>query len=149
MCPSFRVTGDEKDSTRGRANTLRLALSGQLGPEAMASDDMADTMKLCVSCKGCKRECPTGVDMARMKVEVTALRMEMKGLSVHDRLVAYLPDYAPVAARFYRLANLLQAARRHLPVSGLMTGKVLPVPGLMKGRYSASKLNESRQEEVV
>ena len=101
MCPSFRVTGDEKDSTRGRANTLRLALSGQLGPEAMASDDMADTMKLCVSCKGCKRECPTGVDMARMKVEVTALRTEKKGLSVHDRLVAYLPDYAPVAARFY------------------------------------------------
>ena len=81
MCPSFRVTGDEKDSTRGRANTLRLALSGQLGPEAMASDDMADTMKLCVSCKGCKRECPTGVDMARMKVEVTALRTEKKGLS--------------------------------------------------------------------
>ncbi len=116
MCPSFRITGDEKDSTRGRANTLRLALSGQLGPEAMASDDMADTMKLCVSCKGCKRECPTGVDMARMKVEVTALRTEKKGLSVHDRLVAYLPDYAPVAARFYQLANLLQAARRHIPV---------------------------------
>ena len=116
MCPSFRVTGDEKDSTRGRANTLRLALSGQLGPEAMASDGMADTMKLCVSCKGCKRECPTGVDMARMKIEVTALRTEKKGLSVHDRLVAYLPDYAPVAARFSWLANLLQAARRHIPV---------------------------------
>ena len=115
MCPSFRVTGDEKDSTRGRANTLRLALSGQLGPEAMASDGMADTMKLCVSCKGCKRECPTGVDMARMKIEVTALRTEKKGLSVHDRLVAYLPDYAPVAARFSWLANLLQAARRHIP----------------------------------
>ena len=116
MCPSFRVTGDEKDSTRGRANTLRLALSGQLGPEAMASDDMANTMKLCVSCKGCKRECPTGVDMARMKVEVTALRTEKKGLSVHDRLVAYLPDYAPVAARFNHLANLLQSARRHIPL---------------------------------
>ena len=54
--------------------------------------------------------------MARMKVEVTALRTEKKGLSVHDRLVAYLPDYAPVAARFYQLANLLQAARRHIPV---------------------------------
>ena len=54
--------------------------------------------------------------MARMKVEVTALRTEKKGLSVHDRLVAYLPDYAPVAARFSGLANLLQAARRHIPV---------------------------------
>ncbi len=116
MCPSFRATGDEKDSTRGRANTLRLALSGQLGPEAMASEGMAETMKLCVSCKGCKRECPTGVDMARMKIEVTALRTEKKGLSVNDRLVAYLPAYAPVAARFSWLANLLQAARRHIPV---------------------------------
>ena len=98
MCPSFRATRDERDSTRGRANSLRLALSGQLGPAALASDDMADTMKLCVSCKACKRECPTGVDMARMKVEVTALCTEAKGLSLHDRLVAHLPDYAPLCS---------------------------------------------------
>lgn len=116
MCPSFRATGDEKDSTRGRANTLRLALSGQLGSEAMASDQMADTMKLCVSCKACKRECPTGVDMSRMKVEVTALRAEKQGLSMHDQLVAHLPAYAPFASRFSRLINSLQAARRHIPV---------------------------------
>ncbi len=69
MCPSFRATGDERHLTRGRANTLRLALSGQLGPEALVSPDMRDTMDLCISCKGCKRECPTGVDMARMKIE--------------------------------------------------------------------------------
>ena len=69
MCPSFRVTGDEQHLTRGRANTLRLALSGQLGADALASDAMRDTMELCVSCKGCRRECPTGVDMARMKIE--------------------------------------------------------------------------------
>ena len=72
MCPSYRATLNERDATRGRANSLRLALSGQLGPNALISDDMAETMKLCVSCKACKRECPTGVDMARMKVEVTA-----------------------------------------------------------------------------
>ena len=124
MCPSFRATGDEKDSTRGRANTLRLALSGQLGPEAMASDEMADTMKLCVSCKGCKRECPTGVDMARMKIEVTALRAEKKGLSLHERLVAYLPAYAPVAARCAGVVNLLQAMRRHIPVLSSVLEKV-------------------------
>ena len=69
MCPSYRATGDEQHLTRGRANTLRLALSGQLGPDALVSDEMRDTMALCVSCKGCKRECPTGVDMARMKIE--------------------------------------------------------------------------------
>ena len=106
MCPSFRATRDERDSTRGRANSLRLALSGQLGAAAMVSDEMAETMKLCVSCKACKRECPTGVDMARMKVEVTALRTESKGLSLHDKLIAHLPDYAPYAAAIAPLIRL-------------------------------------------
>ncbi|HEV7476178.1 MAG TPA: FAD-linked oxidase C-terminal domain-containing protein, partial [Burkholderiales bacterium] len=64
MCPSYRATLDEVHLTRGRANTLRLALSNQL-----AFDDAKEALDLCVSCKGCKRECPTGVDMARMKVE--------------------------------------------------------------------------------
>src|SRR6267378_2903270 len=68
MCPSFRATGDERHLTRGRANSLRLALSGQLGPGAFTSDEMYETLDLCVSCKGCRRECPTGVDMAKMKI---------------------------------------------------------------------------------
>lgn len=106
MCPSFRVTRQEKDLTRGRANALRLAISGQLGPDALTSDAMADTMKLCVSCKGCKRECPTGVDMARMKIEVQAARNKKHGLGLHDRLVGYLPRYAPWMARLPWLANL-------------------------------------------
>ncbi len=72
MCPSYRVTRDERDVTRGRANSLRLAITGQLGPDALTSDEMAETLKLCVSCKACRRECPTGVDMARMKIEVSA-----------------------------------------------------------------------------
>ena len=58
MCPSYRTTRDEKDVTRGRANTLRLAISGQLGPDALASDAMMETLKLCVSCKACRHECP-------------------------------------------------------------------------------------------
>jgi len=106
MCPSFRVTRKEQDLTRGRANTLRLAISGQLGPDALTSDEMAETMKLCVSCKGCKRECPTGVDMARMKIEVQAARVRKHGLSLQDRLTAFLPRYAPWAARLPFLANL-------------------------------------------
>jgi FAD/FMN-containing dehydrogenase/Fe-S oxidoreductase len=106
MCPSFRVTRDEKDVTRGRANTLRLAITGQLGSDAFSSDEMAETMRLCVSCKGCRRECPTGVDMARMKIEVLAARAAKSGLSLHDRLVGYLPRYAPVAARLPWLFNL-------------------------------------------
>src|SRR5664279_4655991 len=106
MCPSYRVTRDERDVTRGRANTLRLAISGQLGPDALACDEMAETLKLCVSCKACRRECPTGVDMARMKIEVLAARAAKHGLTLHDRLVGFLPHYAPYAARWSWIANL-------------------------------------------
>jgi Fe-S oxidoreductase/FAD/FMN-containing dehydrogenase len=105
MCPSYRATRNEKDVTRGRANTLRLAISGQLGPDALASDEMMDTLKLCVSCKACRRECPTGVDMAKMKIEVLAARAAEHGLSLRDRLVAYLPHYAALASRLAPLAN--------------------------------------------
>jgi Fe-S oxidoreductase len=112
MCPSYRATRDEKDVTRGRANTLRLAISGQLGPDALASDEMADTLKLCVSCKACRHECPTGVDMAKMKIEVLAARAAKHGLSLRDRLVGYLPRYAGLASRLAPLANW----RNHSPL---------------------------------
>ena len=106
MCPSYRVTRDEQHVTRGRANTLRLAMTGQLGPDALLSKEMEESLSLCVSCKACKRECPTGVDMARMKIEVKAARHQAKGASLHDRLVAHLPRYAGVAARLPWLFNL-------------------------------------------
>ncbi|MGH7098465.1 MAG: FAD-binding and (Fe-S)-binding domain-containing protein, partial [Stellaceae bacterium] len=112
MCPSFRATGDEVHLTRGRANTLRLALSGQLGREALVAPKMRATMDLCISCKGCKRECPTGVDMARMKIEFLHHWQKRHGLSRRERLVAHLPRYAPWAARFAPLLNL----RNRLPV---------------------------------
>lgn len=110
MCPSYRATRDEAHLTRGRANTLRLALTGQLGPDAMASDAMADVMALCVSCKGCRRECPTGIDMAKMKIEVTAIRAARRGVRLRERLVAMLPAYAPFAARVPWLLNLRNRA---------------------------------------
>jgi FAD/FMN-containing dehydrogenase/Fe-S oxidoreductase len=120
MCPSYRVTRDEKDVTRGRANTLRLALTGQLGPDAVTSDEMHETMKLCVSCKGCRRECPTGVDMARMKIEVLAARAARFGFSLQDRLVGWLPRYAPFAARAPWLLN----ARDHLPGLAVLSERI-------------------------
>ncbi|SFA96976.1 FAD/FMN-containing dehydrogenase [Poseidonocella pacifica] len=97
MCPSYRVTRNERDVTRGRANTLRLALSGRLGKDALFSDEMAETMKLCVGCKACQRECPTGVDMAKMKTEVLYQRGQKLGWSVKDRLIAEMPRYAAFA----------------------------------------------------
>jgi Fe-S oxidoreductase len=130
MCPSYRVTREERDTTRGRANSLRLAITGQLGPEAFTSDDMAETLKLCVSCKGCRRECPTGVDMARMKIEVQAARVEKNGLSLHDKLVGYLPRYAPYAAKVPWLLNLRNAwpvaARVSERIAGFSERRSLP-----------------------
>jgi Fe-S oxidoreductase len=106
MCPSYRVTRDEQHLTRGRANTLRLALSGQLGPDGLASAEVRDALELCVSCKGCKRDCPTGVDMARMKIEFLHADRKKNGWSLRDRLVGRLPDYAATASRFAGLLNL-------------------------------------------
>ncbi len=130
MCPSYRVTRDEVHLTRGRANTLRLALTGQLGPDAMAGDDVAAAMALCVSCKACRRECPTGVDMAKMKIEALAARAARHGVGLGDRLVAELPRYGRVAAALAPLANL----RNRLPalarlgerVAGLAASRPLP-----------------------
>jgi len=130
MCPSYRVTRDERDVTRGRANTLRLAITGQLGPDALTSDEMAQTLQLCVSCKACRRECPTGVDMARMKIEFLRARTEKFGLSLHDRLVGYLPHYAPYAARLHWLLNLRDvvpgAAKLLEAIAGFSARRSLP-----------------------
>jgi len=111
MCPSYRATGDEQHLTRGRANTLRLALTGQLGADALESDEMAATMRLCVGCKGCKRECPTGVDMARMKIEVLHRRARRRGVGLRDRLIGYLPRYAPAAARLRAVVKMRNRSR--------------------------------------
>ena len=92
--------GDERDLTRGRANTLRLALSGQLEGEDFAGEAVREALDLCVSCKGCKRECPTGVDMARMKIEFTAQYKRAPRLhAARSARSAHLPRYARWAAR--------------------------------------------------
>jgi FAD/FMN-containing dehydrogenase/Fe-S oxidoreductase len=109
MCPSYRVTRDEEHVTRGRANTLRLALSGQLGPGALTSEPVRRALDLCVSCKGCRRECPTGVDMAKMKIEVLYHRQRAHGIALKDRLIASLPRWAPWAARMPWAFNLRDA----------------------------------------
>jgi FAD/FMN-containing dehydrogenase/Fe-S oxidoreductase len=150
MCPSYRVTRDEKHSTRGRANTLRLALSGQLGspspqpsskgrgseaglplPLPLAGEGwgegaleaVKDAMDLCVSCKGCKRDCPTGVDMARMKVEFLHHYKARHGYTALDRLVARLPDYARRASLFAALLNL----RNHVPLLARLGEKMFGI----------------------
>jgi len=148
MCPSFRATGDERDLTRGRANTLRLAISGQLGE---AGDDaVRDALELCVSCKGCKRECPTGVDMARMKIEFTARDKARRGFTLRDRLVGHLPRYSPWAARLQPLTSL--ALR--LPGSGALVEALgfdrrRPLPAWRKPWHRSFVPREAAGREVV
>jgi FAD/FMN-containing dehydrogenase/Fe-S oxidoreductase len=105
MCPSYRVTRDEIHLTRGRANTLRLALAGAFGDD-IASNEVRDALALCVSCKGCRRECPTGVDMARMKIEFEHQWQRTHGLPFGDRLIAWMPRWAPYATALAPLFNV-------------------------------------------
>ena len=125
MCPSYRVTRDEQHLTRGRANTLRLALSGQIegltGEDALSSQAVHDAMDLCVGCKGCKRDCPTGVDMAKMKVEFLQHYKAKHGHTMQDKMVAHLPEYAAWAARLAPVLNL----RNRMPLLAALTEKLL------------------------
>ncbi len=120
MCPSYRVTRDEKHLTRGRANTLRLALSNQLDikdDSPLGSDAVKDVMELCVSCKACRRECPTGVDMAKMKIEFLSAYKKRVGHSVRDLAVAYLPKYASMISNFPGLPALLNLRNHFAPIA--------------------------------
>ncbi|WP_267421324.1 FAD-binding and (Fe-S)-binding domain-containing protein [Methylobacterium sp. GC_Met_2] len=130
MCPSYRATRDEQHLTRGRANSLRLAMSGQLGKDAFTSPDMKRTLDLCVSCKACRRECPTGVDMAKMKIEFLHHYHARHGLPLRERLVALMPVYAGAAARLAPLLNLRDRhpglARLSETFAGLSAKRTLP-----------------------
>ncbi|MEX2673071.1 MAG: FAD-linked oxidase C-terminal domain-containing protein [Phycisphaeraceae bacterium] len=95
MCPSYMATRDEAHSTRGRANALRLAMTGQLGKDALASDGVHETLELCLSCKACKSECPNGVDMAKLKGDALQLRHDKFGVPIGTRMMATLPRVAP------------------------------------------------------
>jgi Fe-S oxidoreductase len=109
MCPSFMVTRDEIDSTRGRANALRLAMSGQL-EDGLANKQLPEVMDLCVSCKACKAECPSSVDMARLKGEVMQHQYDRYGASWQDQMIGRSPDLARrIAGRKAALVNTVQS----------------------------------------
>jgi len=121
MCPSFRATLDEEASTRGRANALRLAMSGQLGDDALASDRMKQVLDLCLACKACKSECPNSVDMARLKSEVLQIHHDRHGTPLGYRMVGDMPQLASWLAG--PLAHVVNLAAR-LPGYGWLLEKL-------------------------
>ncbi|MEZ4770985.1 MAG: FAD-linked oxidase C-terminal domain-containing protein [Caldilineales bacterium] len=130
MCPSFHATREEEHSTRGRANLLRTALSGQLDADAWTSDAVHDALDLCLGCKACKVECPSSVDMAKIKTEVLAQRYARLGTPLAARLFGHIHTLNRLAAPLAPLANLTLAtppgkwaARR---ITGLAPQRSLP-----------------------
>ena len=152
MCPSYRVTRDEQHLTRGRANTLRLALSGQI-EGGVTSDAVAEALDLCVGCKGCKRDCPTGVDMAKMKLEVAAQRARSHGVPLKDRLVARLPEIARWGRRLPWLFNLRDVVPGAAALSerwlGLSAKRSLPRFRADDFEAAAPRLQIATRDEVL
>ncbi|HVS40397.1 MAG TPA: FAD-linked oxidase C-terminal domain-containing protein [Gemmataceae bacterium] len=111
MCPSFRATRDERDSTRGRANALRLAMSGEQPLQQLKSKWVQEVFDLCLMCKACKAECPSNVDVAKLKAEWLELLYQDRPRPLGHMLAAHLPSVNRLGAPFAPLVNWLQSGR--------------------------------------
>ncbi|MCH6575261.1 MAG: methyltransferase domain-containing protein [Bacteroidetes bacterium] len=130
MCPSYIATRDERDTTRARANALRAVVSGTVPIEQLSSKEMHGVFDLCISCKACKTECPSGVDVAKMKIEFLANYNSAHGISVRDRLFAYVHETSRIASPIAPLANLISSnrvARLVLSKLGIHPNRSLPL----------------------
>ncbi len=106
MCPTYRASQEEIQATRGRANMLRQAMSGELPEAELLSDEFAnEVLDLCIGCKGCTKDCPSGVDMAKMKAEITHARHEEHGASLRDKIFANIDSLSSLGSTFAPLAN--------------------------------------------
>ena len=122
MCPSYMATRDENDSTRGRANVLRLALSGQLGPEGLDAAAVHDALDLCLECRACRSECPTTVDMARIKSEVLADQWDRHGAPLAVQAFGHVRTVAAIGSALAPLANAMAASRVGRAVNEALLG---------------------------
>ena len=121
MCPTYRAADEEITSTRGRANALRRAMSGELPEEEAFSDEfVTEVLDLCIGCKGCARDCPSEVDMAKLKAELTHEHHKREGASLRDRLFANVELVATLGSATAPLSNWFGK----LPGSGILTEKL-------------------------
>ncbi|MXR51423.1 FAD-binding protein [Halovenus sp. WSH3] len=123
MCPTYRASDEESTSTRGRANALRQAISGDLALEETDEEFRREVMDLCIGCKGCARDCPSEVDMAKLKAELQHQHHEESGPALRDRLFANVDRISAIGSTLAPLPSLLQ----RLPGSGLVTERLFGI----------------------
>src|SRR4029077_5851268 len=110
MCPSYMATLEEKHSTRGRANTLRLAMAGRLGEAGLGDHDVHDVLDLCLECRACKAECPVGVDVARFKSEFLSGYWQRHGMPLRTRVIGRIHALSKWGSRVAPIANAAAAS---------------------------------------
>jgi len=138
MCPSFQATKDETHSTRGRANVLRAAISGRLPDDAMSSQEIYEILDLCIECKGCKSECPTQVDMARLKAEFLRQYQAVHGVPIRSRLFGEIAVFFRLMQSLAPLTNLVASTKPFRWILG-QTMDIAPqriLPELASRRFS-------------
>jgi FAD/FMN-containing dehydrogenase/Fe-S oxidoreductase len=122
MCPSYMATREERHSTRGRANVLRLAMTGQLGPAGLDDPGLHEALDLCLECRACKSECPVSVDMARLKSEVLAGHWRRHGAPARVKAFGHVRELARWGSRLAPLANALGGSRLGRSLAERLTG---------------------------
>ena len=145
MCPSYMVTRDERDTTRGRANALRNAMSGRLPRDQLFGPAMHDVMDLCVGCKACQSECPSSVDMSRMRSEFLYHYHQQHGTDLRTRAFAWMPALSRAVTQFGFIAWLANRALG-LPLFAGAVAKILHLaPGRHLPSFALTRFSRRRQ----
>ncbi|WP_327132551.1 FAD-binding oxidoreductase [Streptomyces sp. NBC_01343] len=151
MCPSYRVTGEERHSTRGRARLLHEMLAGEIVTDGWRSPEVAEALDLCLACKGCLGDCPVGVDMASYKAEFLHRHWAGRMRPLSHYTLGGLPAWLRLIAAL-RLARPVNAAARRVPVPGLTRERPLPplaVEPFTRWWRGSGRLDPARPEREV
>ncbi len=154
MCPSYRATLDEGDTTRARANLLRELLLGHVGADMIYKKEFHDVFDLCVGCKACRTECPSGVDVGKMKTEFLALYKDKTGFTARDRLFSRVHEISSVRSAFPRFLNrALEGSfpRGLLSLAGVSRKRSLPTiaEDTFSGWFGKRNENPRNGKQVV
>ncbi|MDY6774517.1 MAG: FAD-linked oxidase C-terminal domain-containing protein [Halobacteria archaeon] len=152
MCPTYRASEEEITSTRGRANLLRRAMSGDLDADAFDTEFMAEVMDLCIGCKGCATDCPSGVDMAKMKAEIENEYHDRHGASLRERIFANPDKFLSLGSTFAPVSNLVTQipGARYLLEKTVGIARERPLPEFeretFEDRFPSSRVSKSEAE---